>query len=168
MSRVLDMGRHLQTMKGNIVDKLTEKQVKQYILNGGERCPVCGSEEIVAELSCDVDNIRLYREVKCLICDTHWTDGYTLTNVGTGKYQDFEFIYPEVSQTESKDDLLRDICIGYLGCHGRRTRATRQALQDRIAAIYIARAIKGFLKGGQKTVADLARFLESIAEAESS
>lgn len=158
------------------MDKLSEEQVKQYILHGGVNCPICRSGYINASGDCHADASRVYREIICPDCSAIWTEGYTLDSVGTGKGGNFQFIYPEDSKPESNEVEIaiafaakerRGGCTRYTDCHDLRAAMTRQALQDRIAAIYIARAIKGFLKGGQKTVADLARFMESIAGTES-
>jgi len=62
------------------IDKLTEKQVKNYLKEGGVRCPFCRSDQIQGE-DIDIDAGRAYQDMKCLDCDSVWTDTYALDGV---------------------------------------------------------------------------------------
>ncbi len=58
-------------------NKLTEKQ---YIENGGIRCPVCGSDEI-SGTGINTDAGFVTQDVGCDKCGSTWTDEYELVGM---------------------------------------------------------------------------------------
>lgn len=63
---------------------LTERQKKQYVKFGGNRCPYCSSEDLNAgKLQSDAGYV--WQKVSCDHCAREWTDVYTLTGIDEDK-----------------------------------------------------------------------------------
>ena len=61
---------------------ITPEQIKKYIANGGDSCPVCGSKNIEGgEL--DTGMGMVYQNIRCTECNEEWTDEYRLVDVTT-------------------------------------------------------------------------------------
>jgi hypothetical protein len=58
----------------------TREQVKEYIKNGGRRCPYCGSDEIEGD-DLDFEAEGIYQEVYCLDCENEWYDIHKLIGI---------------------------------------------------------------------------------------
>lgn len=59
----------------------TEKQEKEYLENGGTKCPKCGSENIEGA-SWDADGSGITsQEVSCNECGAKWYDVYNLVGI---------------------------------------------------------------------------------------
>jgi len=59
---------------------LTAKAIKDYLANGGTRCPGCLSTEISGS-SMQVDNDTAWQEIECANCEQTWTDIYKLKEI---------------------------------------------------------------------------------------
>jgi len=60
--------------------KLTKEQKKEYIKNGGLRCPFCRSENIDG-IENNFDAGYLSQVVICNECHESWSDIYSLTDI---------------------------------------------------------------------------------------
>jgi len=58
----------------------TESEAKEYVENGGRKCPKCNGEEIEGD-SIEVNDNKVYQSIWCRICNAEWTDEYTLTGI---------------------------------------------------------------------------------------
>lgn len=59
---------------------LTKKQKKKYMINNGNICPFCESEEISADHA-DFDDCWVWRKVECNQCKKQWVDIYKLVDI---------------------------------------------------------------------------------------
>jgi len=57
------------------VERLTSKM---YVDDGGGRCPVCGSSNIIGS-GHDYDGSQIWQNIHCSDCNSEWTDVYELT-----------------------------------------------------------------------------------------
>ena len=60
--------------------KLTEKQKKDYIESGGNKCPNCKSDNIEGG-PFNTESSEAWQKVWCTDCHEEWTDVYKLTEV---------------------------------------------------------------------------------------
>lgn len=58
----------------------TKKQVDEYLADGGNHCPLCGSRRISAGQSL-WDGAKYSQLVTCKKCGREWWDLYTLTSI---------------------------------------------------------------------------------------
>ncbi len=59
---------------------MTEEQERDYLENGGVRCPYCKSTHISGS-DLVFDTANLHQEVECSNCRKEWVDHYTLVAV---------------------------------------------------------------------------------------
>jgi len=54
---------------------------EEYVAEGGSKCPVCGNESGIkcGKFNFEMDSV--YQQNECPVCDSVWTDGYTLHDV---------------------------------------------------------------------------------------
>jgi formate dehydrogenase maturation protein FdhE len=64
----------------NKMEKLTDKQKKEYLDNRGMVCPVCSSEFMEC-IDHEFDDNMVYGICKCDKCKSQWTDTYQLVDV---------------------------------------------------------------------------------------
>lgn len=68
-------------------EALAPERIKEYIKDGGTRCPRCRSDQIEGG-PIEVDKGWADQEMWCNDCEASWIDKYTLTSVvdrGTGE-----------------------------------------------------------------------------------
>jgi len=58
----------------------TDQFEKQYLKDGGSRCPVCGSEDITGA-AMDVEGEYHIQEMGCSVCDASWNDVFKLVGL---------------------------------------------------------------------------------------
>lgn len=63
------------------MEKLTAKQVKEYISSGGTVCPYCECDQLEGIAGVEVNDGVGYQGVKCTECGKTWTDIYRLVNL---------------------------------------------------------------------------------------
>ena len=51
---------------------------EEYVMQLGERCPECGSEDIRATEQVESCSRAAYQNVTCNVCGADWTDEYKL------------------------------------------------------------------------------------------
>lgn len=61
---------------------VTELKLKRYLLNGGNKCPICGSDSIEGG-PVQVDDGIAWQEIVCAECGNNWNDLYKLSGVET-------------------------------------------------------------------------------------
>ena len=61
-------------------DKLNKKQKKEYVDQGGVKCPYCGSDDIDVSNRNEEDT-EIRDGVRCLSCDKEWTDVYKIVQI---------------------------------------------------------------------------------------
>lgn len=66
-------------MSGNMT-KLTPEQKKEYVENGGQHCPYCGSTAIEGG-KFDAEWKEAWSEVSCPDCGRTWQDEYRLVDI---------------------------------------------------------------------------------------
>jgi transposase-like protein len=66
----------------NIGEKemITKEQESEYLENGGTKCPVCGSDDMV-DGGTDFNGSILYQNVSCNDCQEEWTEEYKLSGI---------------------------------------------------------------------------------------
>jgi transcription elongation factor Elf1 len=60
--------------------QLTKKEKAKYIKGDGNKCPKCGSSDIVGD-SVEIDAGGAWQSVSCSECEAEWVDIYKLTDV---------------------------------------------------------------------------------------
>ena len=60
--------------------KLTEDQVKEYVSNGFNKCPVCKSPDVSGGFV-EVDGNEAWQKCSCNECHAEWNDLYKLHSV---------------------------------------------------------------------------------------
>ena len=62
--------------------RLTTEQRIAYMSCGGSRCPFCGSQHMISEIS-SYDRLQgvIEAHAQCTKCKSEWIDVFTLTNV---------------------------------------------------------------------------------------
>jgi hypothetical protein len=60
--------------------KLTSEQIKNYLENGGNKCPYCGSENISGG-HFETDSNEAWQPVSCDDCGREWSDLYRLVGI---------------------------------------------------------------------------------------
>ncbi len=83
------------------------KKAKQYIKNGGDRCPHCGSTSIEGG-HFEVNHAGAWQEIGCNECDREWMDIYTLTSVSLDD-EDEDEADTQVEAAPSPQDHVREI-----------------------------------------------------------
>lgn len=51
---------------------------KEYLKSGGNKCPICGSDNISADGTFESDGTRAWQRVTCNLCTSDWDDVYEL------------------------------------------------------------------------------------------
>ncbi|MFH1031076.1 MAG: hypothetical protein V1767_00695 [Chloroflexota bacterium] len=83
----------------------TPEQEKEYLDNSGGKCPVCGSENIVAYGGMDFDgNGTASEKVQCNNCGAKWYDIYNLIGIQQINDEDEQPIPLILTQTDNEDD----------------------------------------------------------------
>lgn len=60
---------------------LTKLKAEQYVLNHGNECPYCVSQDITTTEQTDVCDGTAWQECRCRECGKHWRDVYSLSGV---------------------------------------------------------------------------------------
>lgn len=60
---------------------LTEEQQIAYIENNGNKCPVCGAEDLDSGLTEFDGTGMMYQGIYCKKCRSAWTDMFTLVGI---------------------------------------------------------------------------------------
>ncbi len=68
---------NIRVMQEDIVEEQDE-----YLRNGGNVCPNCGSKDIEGE-SLQSDCAMVWQKVSCMVCEATWTDQYKLLSFDT-------------------------------------------------------------------------------------
>lgn len=59
---------------------------REYVSNGGSKCPVCHSEEIEGVANTDMDGDWISKGVVCKNCNSTWDDIFTLSGYDNLKF----------------------------------------------------------------------------------
>lgn len=62
---------------------LTGEETREYVNDGGTRCPFedCKSDDIEGYGNFDIDSCNAWQNIKCHTCGRSWTDQYDLIGV---------------------------------------------------------------------------------------
>ena len=60
--------------------EITKEMEQEYLENGGQKCPVCKSENISADKT-EIDGSQGYANVDCRDCGATWTDIFKLVGI---------------------------------------------------------------------------------------
>ena len=59
---------------------ITKEQESEYLENGGTKCPVCESDDIVGG-EIDFSSDIIYREISCNNCKEEWVEKHKLYGI---------------------------------------------------------------------------------------
>lgn len=61
--------------------KLDQEKIREYIEEGGDRCPYCGATSLDSSGKLEMNNGEVTLVVMCLQCRRAWRDVYSLTTI---------------------------------------------------------------------------------------